>query len=86
LNDIGEDRGFAHLDLAFGCQIGHFDNQDSAIPGGEIIPDPLLAHLAPVGWQHINLTGDYLWSADAQLPPDGFRQLRAPTAITAHAA
>jgi TnpA family transposase len=54
--------------------------------GGEIIPDPLLAHLAPVGWQHINLTGDYLWNADAQLAPDGFRQLRAPAAITAHAA
>jgi hypothetical protein len=54
--------------------------------GGEIIPDPLLAHLAPVGWQHINLTGDYLWDADTQLAPDGFRQLRTPAAITAHAA
>jgi TnpA family transposase len=53
---------------------------------GEIVPDALLAHLAPVGWQHINLTGDYLWNADAQLAPDGFRQLRAPAAITAHAA
>ena len=31
----------------------------------------LLAHLAPVGWQHINLTGDYLWDADAGLAPDG---------------
>jgi TnpA family transposase len=54
--------------------------------GGEIILDPLLAHLAPVGWQHINLTGDYLWNADVQLAPDGFRQLRAPATITAHAA
>ena len=31
--------------------------------GGETIPEALLAHLAPVGWQHINLTGDYLWDA-----------------------
>ena len=54
--------------------------------GGEIIPDGLLAHLAPVGWQHINLTGDYLWDADTDLAPDGFRQLRAAAAITAHAA
>jgi hypothetical protein len=23
--------------------------------GGEMIPEALLAHLAPVGWQHINL-------------------------------
>ena len=44
---------------------------------GEMIPDALLAHLAPVGWQHINLTGDYLWDADAGLGPDGFRPLRS---------
>jgi Tn3 transposase DDE domain len=44
--------------------------------GGEIIADPLLSHLAPVGWQHINLTGDYLWDADSSLGPDGFRSLR----------
>jgi TnpA family transposase len=44
--------------------------------GGEIIPEALLAHLAPIGWQHINLTGDYLWDADIGLAPDGFRALR----------
>ena len=44
--------------------------------GGEIIADPLLSRLAPVGWQHINLTGDYLWDADSSLGPDGFRSLR----------
>ena len=54
--------------------------------GGENIPDALLAHLAPVGWQHINLTGDYLWDAETGLAPDGFRPLRARAAITAHAA
>jgi hypothetical protein len=55
---------------------------------GDLIPDALLAHLAPLGWQHINLTGDYLWGADASLGPDGFRPLRnaafnPPTAIAA---
>ena len=30
----------------------------------------------PVGWQHINLTGDYLWDTDASIGPDGFRPLR----------
>ena len=43
---------------------------------GETVSDALLAHLAPLGWQHINLTGDYLWGADAGLGPDGFRPLR----------
>ena len=45
--------------------------------GGEVIADALLADLAPVGWQHINLTGDYLWDSDSGLGPDGFRPLRA---------
>jgi TnpA family transposase len=42
----------------------------------ESVPDELLTHLAPVGWQHINLTGDYLWDADTRVGPDGFRALR----------
>ena len=33
------------------------------------MPDALLAHLAPLGWQHINLTGDYLWGADGRPRP-----------------
>ena len=43
---------------------------------GEAIPDALLAHLTPSGWQHINLTGDYPWGADGGFGLDGFRQLR----------
>ena len=39
------------------------------------MPDALLAHLAPLGWQHINLTGDYLWGADAGVGSDGFSPL-----------
>jgi TnpA family transposase/transposase len=50
---------------------------------GEIVPDGLLAHLAPLGWQHINLTGDYLWGTDVGLGPDGFRPLRSLPAIPA---
>jgi TnpA family transposase len=54
--------------------------------GGEIIPDVLLGHLAPIGWQHINLTGDYLWDADGSLGPDGFRRLRSNSPIADRAA
>jgi len=27
------------------------------------VPDDLLAHVAPLGWEHIALTGDYVWTA-----------------------
>ena len=52
---------------------------------GQVVPDTLLAHVAPLGWQHINLTGDYLWNADSAFGPDGFRLLQG-MASTLHAA
>jgi hypothetical protein len=35
-----------------------------------------LAHLSPLGWEHINLTGDYHWEGSSALGPDQFRPLR----------
>ena len=29
---------------------------------GATVPDDLLAHVAPLGWEHIGLTGDYVWT------------------------
>ena len=28
---------------------------------GEVIGDELLAHIAPLGWEHITFNGDYVW-------------------------
>ena len=53
---------------------------DAARRRGDLIPNALLAHFAPLGWQHLNLTGDYLWGADTSLDPDGFRPLRGMAA------
>src|SRR5208282_2548084 len=41
---------------------------------GVTIPDDLLVHVAPLGWGHIALTGDYIWT-DSN-PGAGFRPLR----------
>jgi TnpA family transposase len=38
-----------------------------------------LAHLSPLGWEHINLTGDYDWNSLPVLGPDQFRPLRTRT-------
>jgi len=43
-----------------------------------------LAHLSPLGWEHINLTGDYHWEASSTLGPDEFRPLR--TRVQSYAA
>ena len=46
----------------------------------ENVPNHLLAHLSPLGWEHINLTEDYIWIAlkDASENHDGLRPLRTP--------
>jgi len=38
---------------------------------GEAIPDVMLPFLSPLGWQHINLTGDYIWAAGSASPEAG---------------
>ena len=35
---------------------------------GETMPDDMLPFLSPLGWQHINLTGDYIWAAGSPAP------------------
>jgi len=46
-------------------------------PQGRIVPDELLKHVSPLGWEHINLTGIYSWYAEQQMPK-GVRPLRLP--------
>lgn len=53
---------------------------------GRRVDDALLPHIAPLGWQHINLTGDYLWSETPPLDDDGYRQLRRFNVLETRAA
>ena len=38
---------------------------------GVEVPDELVAHVAPLGWEHTGLTGDYLWSEVDKVRADG---------------
>ena len=40
----------------------------------------LVRHIAPVVWEHISLTGDYVWGAEP-LPEHGLRPLRRPASL-----
>lgn len=42
---------------------------------GVIIPDEYLQHLSPMGWEHINLTGDYIWNLQSVSSIDNLRPL-----------
>ena len=43
---------------------------------GVNIPDEYLQHLSPMGWEHINLTGDYIWNLKSASSFDNLRPLR----------
>ncbi|WP_345945908.1 Tn3 family transposase [Pseudomonas sp. MWU16-30316] len=43
---------------------------------GQGVDDTLLRYLSPLGWEHINLTGDYLWRSTARVGSSKFRPLR----------
>ena len=45
------------------------------LQAGERFDEQLLRHLSPLDWEHINLTGDYLWSSDIIRGADGMRPL-----------
>jgi hypothetical protein len=44
---------------------------------GEAIPEEYLKHLSPIAWEHISLTGDYLWDLRQRTTLDALRSLRA---------
>jgi hypothetical protein len=38
----------------------YLDRAITALRAVEPVPEQLLAHLSPLGWEHVNLTGDYV--------------------------
>ena len=59
----------------------YLDRATAAVRGnGEPLDEALLAYLSPLGWEHINLTGDYLWRQSARLGTGKFRPLRPASA------
>lgn len=44
--------------------------------GNKAFDDTLLQYLSPLGWEHINLTGDYVWRQNRKVEDGKFRPLR----------
>ena len=43
---------------------------------GKLPDDGMLRYLSPLGWEHINLTGDYVWQQSQKIDVGKFRPLR----------
>ena len=51
---------------------------------GRAVSHELARRIAPLGWEHISLTGDYVWTADSQPLHGQLRPLRrAPSLLAA---
>jgi TnpA family transposase len=55
----------------------YLERATAALRGnGGLADKALLPFLSPLGWEHINLTGDYLWRSSAKAGAGKFRALR----------
>lgn len=43
---------------------------------GSLKDDSLQQYMSPLGWEHINLTGDYVWRQNQKVDEGKFRPLR----------
>lgn len=50
---------------------------DSLRRKGIPINEQLITHLSPLGWEHINLSGDYVWRTNLKLEQGKYRALRS---------
>lgn len=55
----------------------YLERSANALSGhGRTVDESLLQYLSPLGWEHINLTGDYLWRRNSKVGAGKFRPLR----------
>ncbi|WP_434063669.1 Tn3 family transposase [Ochrobactrum quorumnocens] len=48
---------------------------DALQNAGQTGPEHMLSSLSPLTWEHVNLTGDYLWEDKPAVDETGFRPL-----------
>jgi hypothetical protein len=71
IDDARDHLPLFQIDRVFGpYAVDHLRDQGQHPAPGD------LAHLSPLGWEHINLTGDYRWETSSTFGPDQFRPLR----------
>ena len=55
----------------------YLERVTAALQGrGQEVDTALLRYLSPLGWEHINLTGDYVWRSSTKIGVGKFRPLR----------
>jgi len=73
--------GLAFLTAAIAlCNAAHISVEVEELRRrGEHIPDEMLGHLSPLGWEHITLTGTYRWDLTATSALENSSSSSSPT-------
>lgn len=58
------------------CNTVYLQRATEALRTQEPVVEALLQYLSPLGWEHINLTGDYLWRSRSVPAQGRFRPIR----------
>src|SRR3546814_14036520 len=79
---LEQSRAHSIQDLADHCVYTSFVCHLPILPGDPFLfsGQDLFQHLSPLGWQHINLIGDYLWT-DSYAPSSALTPLRTMHAV-----
>ncbi len=65
--------------------VSYLERAIAALREIEDVPDSLLAQLSPLGWEQVNLIGDYIWGSVQQMTEsnDGLMPLRPAPEVAA---
>ena len=59
----------------------YLERAADALARSRAVDFALFQHVSPLGWEHINLTGDYTWHTNKRVAKGGFRPLRTAKKI-----
>jgi hypothetical protein len=54
----------------------YLERAAEALARARTLDHALFQHVSPLGWEHVNLTGDYTWHTNKRVAKGGFRPLR----------
>ena len=60
----------------------YLERATEALKNHGMVDDSLLQYLSPLGWEHINLTGDYVWRQSPRVKKGKLRPLRSPVQLS----
>jgi hypothetical protein len=68
-------RGYAKNPITLWNTV-YLERAAEALARSQPVDQTLFQRVSPLGWEHVNLTGDYTWHTNKRVAKGGFRPLR----------